>query len=462
MAKNVLVLGGGMSGLGVAWRLVEKGIPVEVLEGKPELGGLSATVRRGPYSLDFGPHFLLSERPDLLRKIVGLFDEELPAFRRSAQLYFHGRYYNYPLTARNVLFQMPVSDAILSAASYFWRLFLDLSIKAAWKLPEDPTFEQWARSSFGDYLFRLFFKPYTEQFWQIPTGKLSPDSMPTNTRLSFFKTLKLLFVKDIVKSSMSLVERETTLLLRYPRQGIGVVPEKIAAEVEKGGGRVRRGWHVERLTHLPDGRWAVTATDGKTPHTFEADRVVSTIPVTELFAKLHPAPPDPVLRSAGRLGFLSLIVVYLILPDRPILDSSYLYQLGTPYNRMGDMNKFCPDLCPPDKNMLALEFTCHPGDGLWKASDRELQRMSVRYLERDGTLNRSEIEDVFVLKAPHGYPVYLHGYKPHLHAVREYVHYTRNLDVVGRSGNYQYMDMDQCMAKGFALVDDLERRGLLK
>jgi protoporphyrinogen oxidase len=286
--------------------------------------------------------------------------------------------------------------------------------------------------------------------------------MPTNTRLSFFKTLKLLFVKDIVKSSMSLVERETTLLLRYPRQGIGIVPEKISAEILKAGGLIRRGWNVEGLTHRPDGRWEVTAADGQTHHTFEADRVISTIPVTELISKLHPAPPDSVLHSTGRLGFLSLIVVYLVTPNRPLLDSSYLYQLGTPYNRVGDLNGFCPDLCPPDENMLALEFTCHPGDELWQAADRELQRMSIRYLERDGILKRSEIKDVFVLKAPYGYPVYLHGYRPHLQAVRDYIRYTRNLDVVGRSGNYQYMDMDQCMAKGFDLVDDLERRGLLK
>jgi protoporphyrinogen oxidase len=118
MAKKVLVLGGGMSGLGVAWRLAEKGVPVEVLEALPEIGGLSATVRKGPYRLDYGPHFLLSERPDLLKRIITLFDDELPTFKRSAQLYFHGRYYNYPLTARNVLFQMPLSDAVLSGTSY--------------------------------------------------------------------------------------------------------------------------------------------------------------------------------------------------------------------------------------------------------------------------------------------------------------------------------------------------------
>ena len=165
-----------------------------------DIGGLAATVKKGPYRLDYGPHFFLSEKPELITKVTDLFDHELPAFKRSAQLYFHGRFYNYPLTARNVLLQMPISDAFLSAAGYFSRLMVD-SVKTLFsKKTKRPNFEQWARSSFGDYLFKLFFKPYTEQFWQIPCSLLSPDSMPTNTRLSFFKTLRLLFVKEIVKS----------------------------------------------------------------------------------------------------------------------------------------------------------------------------------------------------------------------------------------------------------------------
>ena len=105
--KKVLVLGGGITGLGAAWRLAEKGVNVEVIEAKKdEIGGLSSTVKKGPYRLDYGPHFFLSERPQLVEKITGLFEEELPTFKRSAQIYFNGRFYNYPLTARNVLLQM--------------------------------------------------------------------------------------------------------------------------------------------------------------------------------------------------------------------------------------------------------------------------------------------------------------------------------------------------------------------
>lgn len=451
--KKVLILGGGITGLGVAWKLAENNVPVEVIEAKKEnIGGLAATIKKGPYRLDYGPHFFLSEKPELIEKIIGLFEEELPAFERSAQLYFHGRFYNYPLTARNVLLQMPISDTLLSTASYFSRLLWDSLKKSLAARNKDPNFEEWAKSSFGSYLYRLFFKPYTEQFWQIPCPRLSPNSMPTNTRLSFYKTLRLLFVKDIVRSSMSLVERETTLLLRYPRQGIGEIPQRIVREIKNSNGKVHMGWSIQEVFQRPEGGFTVSASNGIETRSFYGDYLVSTIPLTELIKMYKPLPQEKVMKSAKHLEFLSLIVVYLAINKRKILNSSYLYHLARPYNRIGDMNKFCPDLCPEDENMLALEFTCHLGDSLWNSSDKELFEMSIRYLEEDKVLKRKEVKKIFVLRASHGYPIYLYDYKPHLQNILDFISQTKNLEVVGRSGKYMYMDMDQCMEKGFEVA----------
>ena len=453
MTEKVLVLGGGISGLGVAWKLAEQGYAVEVIEKLSEPGGLSGTIQEGPYRLDYGPHFILSEDPELLKQMIALFPEELPLFRRSAQLYFNGHFYNYPLTARNVLMQMPFTDALLSGSSYFLRLGWD-RIRKLWSRSEaKPTFADWARSSFGDYLFKLFFKPYTEQFWQIPVDELSPDSMPTNTRLSFFKTLKLLFVKDIVKAKMSLVERETTLMLRYPRQGIGEMSRLIIDKINQDGGQVHHGWSVNTVERSNgDHLFRVIAGSGSKRRIFEGSRVISTIPITELIPCLRPLPPADVIKSNRKLGFLSLIIVYLVIPKREILKSSYVYHLATPYNRIGDMNRFCPDLCPADENMLALEFTCHFGDRRWKASREELVEEALIHLEKDEIINRKEIKRSFVLKAPHAYPIYTYQYSEHLERVRQFIDEAQGLDIVGRSGNYQYMDMDQCLAEGFKLV----------
>ncbi|MFC2158973.1 FAD-dependent oxidoreductase [Acidobacteriota bacterium] len=456
MKKKVLVLGGGITGLGSAWKLAENGVPVELIELKEEIGGLAGTVKEGPYRLDYGPHFILSERPELLQKILTVFDEELPVFKRSAQLYFHGKFYNYPLTARNVLLQMPIYDSFLCAASYFVRLIWNNIRKPFRRNKKPPNFEEWAKNSFGDYLFRLFFKPYTEQFWQIPVRELSPDSMPTNTRLSFFKTLKLLFVKDIVKSKMSLVERETTLLLRYPKQGIGELADKIAKKIEENEtGNIHTGCRINDINRKKDGSWEVSAICHGETRVFSGDHVISTLPVTELIPMLSPAPPPDIFEDLKHLGFLSLIVVYIVIPKREILESSYVYHLATPYNRIGDMNKFCPDLCPEDENMLALEFTCHQGDSHWEKSKEELFEESIKYLEKDGIISRDEVKRIFVLKAPQGYPVYTYGYKKHLDSIRNYINSIPELDIVGRAGNYQYMDMDQCMHLGFLKAEEI-------
>lgn len=453
--KKVLVLGGGITGLGAAWKLAETGVQVTVLEAKKnEIGGLSSTVKTGPYRLDYGPHFFLSERPELVEKITGLFDEELPTFKRSAQIYFNGRFYNYPLTARNVLLQMPLRDAVLSGLSYMGQVILNPLKIIFSKSKKYANFEDWAKSNFGGYLFKLFFKPYTEQFWQIPCRELSPDSMPTNTRLSFFKTLKLLFVKDIVRSSMSLVERETTLLLRYPSEGIGVIPEKIVEQIEFHGGKVFEGWTVTKISRQPDQTFQVLAVNGQESALHTADEIISTIPLTELIPIMEPNPPEAVREGIKHLDFLSLIVVYLVINKRDLLQSSYLYQLATPYNRMGDMNKFCPNLCPENENMLALEFTCHQGDALWQASKEELFEISIGHLEKDNVLKREEVKDIFVLKARHGYPVYLHDYKPYLDTILSYVDALKNFHVVGRPGRYMYMDMDQCLQEAFDLVHE--------
>jgi len=144
-------------------------------------------------------------------------------------------------------------------------------------------------------------------------------------------------------------------------------------------------------------------------------------------------------------------VVYLVINNRGILKSSYLYQLATPYNRIGDMNKFCPDLCPVDENMLALEFTCHKDETLCQSSKVDLFELSIEHLEKDNVLKREEVKDIFVLKARHGYPICFRDYKPYLENILFYVDAVKNLHVVGRPG--RYMDMDQCLLEAFDLAD---------
>ena len=103
--KKIVILGGGISGLTVAWRLQELGFQTEVCESNEFVGGLAGTVRPedGRYCLDFGPHFFITQKQEIVERITDLLADDVVSFERSAQLYVHGRFLDYPLSAKNVL-----------------------------------------------------------------------------------------------------------------------------------------------------------------------------------------------------------------------------------------------------------------------------------------------------------------------------------------------------------------------
>ena len=71
--------------------------------------------------------------------------------------------------------------------------------------------------------------------------------------------------------------------------------------------------------------------------------------------------------------------------------------------------------------MLALEISCHKKDAVWNYDKDQLFELCIKPLEQDGILKRSEVTNVFVLKAPNAYPIYRHNYQQHLDKVgREY------------------------------------------
>src|ERR1700757_2500196 len=53
--RQVIVIGGGISGLACAYRLKQLGVPVILLEASARVGGLVGTVRKNGFLFESGP-----------------------------------------------------------------------------------------------------------------------------------------------------------------------------------------------------------------------------------------------------------------------------------------------------------------------------------------------------------------------------------------------------------------------
>lgn len=446
MSEQTIILGGGISGLSLAWKLAEAGAPVMILEAGEQTGGLARTVRQNGYGMDVGPHSFFSEDEEIVRAVLDLFHGQLQAAPRQVQFYYEGKYLDYPLTAGTVLFQMGYLNGIRSVLSFLKSRLLPHRTTPV--EGEDETVEDWALSSFGKHLYRTFFKPYTEQFWKIPCTELSSRSIPTHTRMSFINTLKLLFLKRLKKRGSSLIEREM-LPTYYPPSGFGEIADRVADAARKAGAEIRTGCRATEIRKQQDGTFQVYYECAGQTAVAEGVRVVSTIALHHFIRMLGPEVPGEVKIAAERLDYRALVALGMVTPKQNILQAGYIYLLNQPYNRISEMNAFSPQTSPPGKNILMVEMPVLRESIAWKVSKEELFDLCIDSLSKDGFLQPGDVEDLLLIKEPYAYPVYRKDYASNLKTVLEFINRQPGLSTLGRLGEFMYMDIDKCMRRAF-------------
>lgn len=444
--ERTIILGGGISGLSLAWKLAQGGIPVTLLEAEETVGGLARTVEQNGCRMDVGPHSFFSEDEEIVRTVLALFDGGLEPAGRRVKFYYEGKYLDYPLTAGTVLFQMGYLNGIRSVLSFLKsRLIPHRAVVAE---GEDETVEDWARASFGEHLYRTFFKPYTEQFWKIPCTELSSRSIPTHTRMSFVNTLKALFLKRATRSGGSLVEREM-LPTYYPPSGFGEIADRLATAARQAGAEIKTGCRATEIRKQTDGTVQVCCECNGKQETVEGRRVVSTLALHHFIRMMGSSAPAEVKAAAEKLDYRAMVALGLVTPKQNILDAGYIYLLNRPYNRISEMNAFSPQTSPPGKNILMVEMPVLRNSIAWKATKEELFDLCIDSLSEDGFLQPGDVEDLILIKEPHAYPVYRKDYARNLKIVQDFIAGEPALATLGRLGEFMYMDIDICMRRAF-------------
>src|SRR5438477_2401771 len=165
---DIFVIGAGPAGLTAAYCLTKENPSVIVIEKDPVyVGGISRTVEYRDFKFDIGGHRFFSKS----KEVVDLWQEILPddfiARPRLSRIYYGGKYYSYPLSAFEALANLGL---FTSAAC-----MLSFAYAKAHPIKDAANFHQWVRNQFGEKLFSIFFKTYTEKVWGMSCDEISAD-----------------------------------------------------------------------------------------------------------------------------------------------------------------------------------------------------------------------------------------------------------------------------------------------
>jgi len=160
MDPHVLILGAGPAGLTAAYELSRHRIRSTVLEADSVVGGLARTEQYKGYYYDIGGHRFYTKITEVGRIWHEMMGDDFIAVPRLSRIYYHGRYFYYPLRPLNAFFGLGLRNSIWITLSYFRaRLFP--------RLPED-SLEDYVSNRFGRRLYDIFFKTCPEKVWGIP------------------------------------------------------------------------------------------------------------------------------------------------------------------------------------------------------------------------------------------------------------------------------------------------------
>ncbi|WP_230292410.1 NAD(P)/FAD-dependent oxidoreductase [Croceicoccus sp. Ery5] len=455
LAVDVVIIGAGPAGLTAGYLLTKAGQSVAIIEkDETYVGGISRTVEHEGYRFDIGGHRFFSKS----QAVVDLWSEILPddfiSRPRMSRIYYEGKFYSYPLRAFEALRNLGLWRSAMCMASFAKvQMFPRKQVKS---------FEDWTVNQFGEKLYSIFFKTYTEKVWGMPCDEMSADWAAQRIKgLSLWGA-----VVDGLKRSLGLNRKPNngmqakTLLeeFRYPRLGPGMMWEAARDHVEAGGNRVLMGHALKQLASDGEGGWRLDAVtvDGS-ERIIRAKHAISSAPMRELAARLSPV-PDAVLDASG-LKYRDFLTVALKIRSKDLFPDNWIYihdskvQVG----RIQNFRSWSPEMVPDSTvACVGLEYFCFEGDGLWASSDDDLIALATREMEILGLASREDVIGGSVVRQEKAYPVYDEDYAARVAVMREELEDKHpTLHLVGRNGMHRYNNQDHAMMTAMLTVENI-------
>ncbi len=430
-----LVIGAGVAGLTFADAVLGEGRSAVIVERNDHIGGLARSYLYNDYWFDVGPKRFHTEDQEVLDFLLSVMGDDYIVVDRSSAVHLFGRYFPWPLDHR-ALFRLPFK--VMVSAGF------DLILKKAPK--DENSFTEYTRSRYGDTLYRLFFKPYTEKFLQIPCEDVHVDWAKTGiNRAVIDKRVRSETLFDLIRTVLLPTPVDTKFL--YPAAGgFGGFCEKLGERVVERGGEISLENTVVSLT-TDGGR--VTEVELANGRKLSPEHVVWSGNLRALAHLLGQEPPP--------IRYLSTILFNMEIKTEVLQKEQWIYYGGTDtvLSRVSITNEMATYMAPPGKAGLCVEVTGFEGTGHWLDPEKLIPQIQADLVRLELVGSPSDFGAVHVEKVRDTYPIYDLDYKNSFARASGMVKPFVNLKLLGRTGAYWYNNSDHSMKMALQMATHL-------
>lgn len=444
---KTVIVGAGLAGLSCGYELAKHGTQFSIYEAHENIGGLSKTMwfdtSEGRFGFDFGGHRFLTREKEIEQfffEVVG--QENVETRQRSSRILLKGKYFDYPVKPFSALLRMPIWLTIKAGFTYWYAFFRYFFARRK----RVDNFEDWVKYRFGSTLYNLFFRDYTRKTWGIDPKNISSTWAAERIKASNFFSL--------IKNSLFRPDPESKIAMTlykqffYPSNGIQVLSDNMAEFIKSQNHEIFTG---AKLTSIQVKNGEINRVSFENGDTIEnIGTLVSSIPIPSLISAMGNGIPQDVQEAAKNLKYRDLILIGFMLDKPEALEDSWIYfpEDRHLFVRISEPTKYGLMMCPSGKTSIAAEITCTKGDDKWEMPDEELTKQVRDQLIDLGFFSAEEIIDSFVERTTHAYPLFDVDFEKNLSLTLSFLSNFQNLELIGRTGAFQYINMDLVLLHG--------------
>ena len=418
-AQNIVILGGGISGLTVSHFLNKFEIKNLVIEKQNKCGGLLKTFKIKKYFFD---HFIhLSHAKNSAAKIFFAKSAKNLKINPKPNNLYKNLWIDH--SPQFHLFPLVFIEKIKIIFSYLCR-YRNENFKKK-------NYENWLKGSYGNYFAKNFPIAYTEKYWATKSKNMSTSWIKFRMQPINFKDLVIGAFFKIYKNTFYSSQ------MRYPKQGgyesfLNILKKNKSIKLNKD---IKKIDLKKKEIYLNQGK------------KIKFTRLVSTIPLPE-FCQLSMNVPSKVIKASKLLRCTAGILISIGVKEKVKMRTwFYIYDKKFKAARVYSPSKLSKFNSPKGKSSIQAEIFVDNKVNITNEYLNSAKQNTIENLIKIGVFKKKDLEVVNVKILKYANVIFDKNCSTNRNLILDYFK-KHNVDFVGRFGKWAYLWSDDCFLSG--------------